>query len=227
MKIKLTLGLLTLLLILSLNVCGQESKYKRFKMLILVPDTARVEDLNRAQIDSIEREYKEAYYAVRDKAETVLRNSDSKTRKKIENAIGPNEINIQNYKFYQWISNFSYYVISGHFSNYKRIEIEQTFSKIEKADLKVHSDSHDYDYILFFDDIHTTVDSNKIYLNATTCLYSASQNTLILKSLTTSGSTENFEGIWRCNSDLSCLLTTFVKSATEKVIRVIDEREKK
>lgn len=230
----------TFLLILSLTSYGQQGRWKPFKLLVIQPDTAIIDQSLYSDRDSIEADNLKSYYSTLRRYEDLLNFKDyskemeksfkvtQESLKKEIPLMKAQEDNVKKFKYYQTISQYSTQVYNFYFNEYEPFStiIEIPNQKTDIASLKTLADTSKADYIVFYNNIHTVDKDNLPLLKLTTSLYSKKDNKIIL-SKETEGDTDSRGDMWTCNFNvmLSCLLINGVRTSTDEVANVLRQRQ--
>ena len=230
----------TLLLTLSLTTYGQRGMWKPFKLCVIKPDTAFIDQSLFSDRDSIEADNLKSYYASLKQMEDLLKFKDyskemeksfkeTQERLKIQIPLMKvQEANVRKFKYFQTISQYSTQVYNFYFNEYEPFSkiIELPNQKTDLRSLKTLADTTKADYIVFYKNIHTVDKDNLPILKLTTSLYSKKDNKIILTK-ETDGDTNSRGDMWTCimNVRLSCLLINGVRTSTEEIANVLRKRQ--
>jgi hypothetical protein len=233
--------LLTLLLLtIHLASFGQNGMWKPFKLIVIKPDTAIIDNSLLSDIAGIEAANLKAYYSSIKQMEELLSFKDypkdmeksfKETQEKMENEIiqaRAAEEQVKKFKYFETVSSYSTSVYNFYFNEYepfssiKEIPCQQT--NIEA--LRLLADSVKAEYVVFFSAIHTIIQDGRPVLKLTTSLYSKEENQIIL-SKETEGDTNSRGDMWTCNMDntLSCLLINGVRTSTDEIASILRKRQ--
>ena len=183
----------TLLLVLSLTTYGQRGMWKPFKLCVVKPDTAFIDQLLFSDRDSIEADNLKSYYASLKRMEDLLNFKDyskemeksfQETQERLKKQIPlmkAQEENVKKFKYYQTISQYSTQVYNFYFNEYEPFStiIELPNQKTDLLSLKNLADTSKADYIVFYKNIHTVDKDNLPVLKLTTSLYSKKDNKIM------------------------------------------------
>src|SRR6266542_6906428 len=102
----------TILLTLSLVSYGQQGKFNPFKLIILKPDTAIIDNSLYGDIDSFEATYRNRYYKSIEVNENILicESCDSAVKEKIKKELPlmkSYQEEVKKFKYFQLISSYS------------------------------------------------------------------------------------------------------------------------
>jgi hypothetical protein len=230
----------TLLLTLSLTSYGQRGMWKPFKLCVIKPDTAFIDQSLFSDRDSIEAGNLKSYYASLKQMEDILNFKDyskemeksfKETQERLQKQIPlmkAQEENVKKFKYFQTISQYSTQVYNFYFNEYEPFStiIELPNQKTDLLNLKTLADTSKADYIIFFNNIHTVYKDGLLVLKLTTWLYSKNDNKIILTK-ETEGDTDSRGDMWTCdfNVRLSCLLINGVRTSTDEVANVLRKRQ--
>ena len=229
----------TLLLILSLSSYGQTGMWEPFKLLVIKPDTAIIDQSLFSDIDSIEADNLKSYYSSLKQMEDLLNFKDygkemeetfKEAHEKLKIQIPlmkAQEDDAKKFKYFQTISQYSTQVYNFYFNEYEPFStiIEMPNQKTDLFSLKSLADSSKADYIVFYNNIHTIDDTDLPLLKLTTSLYSKKDNKIILTK-ETYGDIDSRGDMWTCGSTtLSCLLINGVRTSTDEVAKVLRKRQ--
>ena len=229
-----------LLLTLSLTTYGQRGMWKPFKLCVIKPDTAFINQSLFSDRDSIEADNLKSYYASLKQMEHLLnfknyskemeksfKETQERLRKQIP-LMKAQEGNVKKFKYFQTISQYSTQVYNFYFNEYEPFStiIELPNQKTDLLSLKTLADTSKTDYVVFYSNIHTVDQDNLPVLKLTTSLYSKKDNKIILTK-ETDGDTNSRGDMWTCMMDvrLSCLLINGVRTSTDEVANVLRERQ--
>ena len=232
--------LTTIFIVFSLTGFGQQGIWKPFKLLVIQPDTAKIDQSLSSDRDSVESDNLKSYYSSLKQTEDLLNFKDyskemeqsfKETQERLKKEIPlikAQEDNVKKFKYYQTISQYSTQVYNFYFNEYEPFStiIELPKQKTDLLSLKTLADTSKADYIVFYSDIHTIDKDGLPVLKLTTFLYSKKDNKLILTKQT-EGDTESRGDMWTCNSDvrLSCLLINGVRTSTDAIATILRERQ--
>ena len=232
--------LITFLVAFSLTSYGQEGRWKPFKLLIIQPDTAIIDQSLFSDRDSVEADNLKSYYSTLKHYEDLLNFKDypkemeksfKETQERLQKEIPlmkAQEVNVKKFKYYQTISQYSTQVYNFYFNEYKPFStiIEMPNQKTDILSLKNIADTSKADYIVFYSNIHTVDKDALPILKLTTSLYSRKDNKVIL-SKETEGDTDSRGDMWTCNSNvrLSCLLINGVRTSTDEVASILRQKQ--
>lgn len=228
------------LLVFSLSSYGQKGRWNSFKLLVIQPDTAIVDQSLFGDRDSIEANNLESYYSTLKRYEELLNFKDyskemeesfKETQERLKKEIPlmkAQEDNVKKFKYYQTISQYSTQVYNFYFNEYEPFStiIEVPNQKTDVGSLKTLADTSKADYIVFYSNIHTTDKDGLPVLKLTTSLYSQKDNKVILTQ-ETEGDTDSRGDMWTCNFNvrLSCLLINGVRTSTKEVATILRQRQ--
>lgn len=223
----------TLLILVSLSSAGQNGMWKPFKLLVIQPDTASIDDAILSGKDSIVQTQLRRYYAFIDQQERLLKceGCDSAIKEQVKNdlpRIKAQEAEVKKFKYFHLVSSYSSEVYNFYFNEYEPFStiIQIANRKTDLISLKKLADSSKADYIVFYTNIHSINQQGLPLLKLTTSLYSNKDNKIILKKETL-GDANSRGDMWTCSMDvpLSCLLINGVRTSTEKVANVLRKRQ--
>lgn len=230
----------TLFLTLSLTTYGQRGMWKPFKLCVIKPDTAFIDQSLFSDRDSIESGNLKSYYASLKQMEFLLNFKDyskemekslkqrQEDLKKQIPLMKAQEEKVKKFKYFQIISEYSTQVYNFYFNEYKPFStiIELPSQNTDLLSLKTLADTLKADYIVFYNNIHTVDKDGLTVLKLTTSLYSKKDNKIILTK-ETEGDTDSKGDMWTCdfNVRLSCLLINGVRTSTEEVANVLRNRQ--
>lgn len=219
------------LVFISCSVSSAQNKYpKAFKMLVLKPDTAILEKSLYPETDSIVVGYQQRYYHQIGQMEEVLNFQDfpKELKKSMEKekpamikaiaVMKSKEPEIKLFKYFHTLSAFSTEFYNTYFNEYKQIAevIEWSSQSTELNALAALAQTQHADYILFFENIHTTIEDKHPLLKLKTSIFSKKENKIIFSEETV-GDDASEGGQWTCDPILQCLLVNGVKTSTELV----------
>ncbi len=214
----------------------QESTYKPFRILIISPDSSKIDKTLTHLTDSIELEYREMYYKALNELEIRKKTEDDDKKRETEMAIQEAkwmEMEVYDFKYYQFISMGAFITLLEHFNLYPWAKKSLTCELEEPRWLFTYDSEkltryYDVDYIIYFQGINIVKDDDEDVLTMTmeTSLFSRAESKNILQKETLVTS-ENFYCTLRGKNKLMCLLTNMVESSTEELITELTERQKK
>lgn len=234
MKSRLIL-LLTILLIVKTTAQAQQGMWKPFKLVIIQPDTAIIDKSYYSASDSLViKQQKQYYLLVKNLEEQVNCTScpDSaavEASKKDLQLLRSLESEVQRFKYYHVLSNYSIAVYKFYFNEYepKSTFVELPNQKTDSVSLKMLADTSKADYIVFYSNIHSgTGKFGMPVLKLTTSLYSRKDNKVILKKETEGGASSNGD-MWTCSGELECLFINGVRSSTDQVTGILTKRQRR
>jgi hypothetical protein len=217
----------------------QQGKFNPFTLLIIKPETAIVDKSLYSDMDSVEANYLQRYYAGLKQMEDLINFKDyppsmsaqfeqtNEELKKRIPLIKAQEPEVKKFKYYQTLSSYSTEVYNSYFNEYEPFSsiIELPNQKTDIASLNRLADTANANYIVFFSDIHTQRKDGILILKLTTFLYSKKDRKIILTK-ETEGDTTSRGFMWSCGSTtLSCLLINGVRTSTDEVAPEIIKRQ--
>ena len=222
-----------LLLIFSLTSYGQSGKFNPFKLIVLKPDTAIIDESFYSDIDSVQSDYlKSYYYSIQQKEQLVNSKTfkeDSLSKMRLESlkveivAARAVESEVKKFKYYESLSAYSTEVYNYYFNEYEPFStiVELPNQNTDSYSLTKLADSLKANYIVFFSNVHTEIKDGLPILKLTTSLYSKKAHKIILIK-ETEGDTNSRGDMWTCgNTVLSCLLINGVRTSTDEVTPII------
>ncbi|SHF95301.1 hypothetical protein, partial [Flavisolibacter ginsengisoli] len=176
----------TFLLVFSLASYGQEGRWKPFKLLVIQPDTAIIDQSLFGDRDSVEADNLKSYYSTLKRYEDLLNFKDyskemeksfKETQTRLQKEIPlmkAQEENVKKFKYYQTISQYSTQVYNFYFNEYEPFStiIEIPNQRTDIGSLKTLADTSKSDYVVFYSNLHTVDKDGLPILKLTTSLYS-------------------------------------------------------
>jgi len=221
---------------------GQQGMWNPFKLLVIQPDTAIIDQSLYNDRDSIEAANLKSYYSSLKHMEDLLNFKDyskemeksfKETQERLKKEIPlykAQEEKVKKFKYYQTISQYSAQVYNFYFNEYRPFStiIELPKQKTDLLSLKMLADTAKADYIIFYNNIRTSNRDGSLILSLTTSLYSKKDNKIILIKKT-EGDTDSRGDMWTCNFNirLSCLLVNGVRTSTDEVATVLRQRQRR
>jgi hypothetical protein len=215
----------------------QESTYKPFSILIISPDSSKLDGGLSHLTDSIELEYRETYYQTIKELE--VRKNIEGDDKKVETEMTIQrakwlEMEVYDFKYYQMISIGAFVTLLENFNKYSWAKKSLTCEIEERRwlftyDMEKLAKYYDVDYIIYFRDIKALKNNDNgdtFTIKMTTSLFSRADSKVIVEKETT-GTSENIYCKLREQNKLMCLLTTIIESSTDVLISELSERQKK
>ena len=232
--------LFTLLLsIQCLSLIGQTNKFKPFKLIVLKPDTAIIDESFNSEIDSVQSDFQKSYYYSIKTIEEFVNSKHfendpsfktSQESSKIELiAAKALESEIKKFKYYQTISSGSTKIYNFYFNEYEPYStiVELPSQKTDVESLNKLASNLKADYVVFFSNIHTEIKAGLQIMNLTTHLYSKKENNIIMTKQT-EGDANSRGDMWTCGSiTLSCLLINSVRTSTDEIAPEISRLQMK
>ena len=232
--------ILTFLILISTMSFGQKGIYKPFKMIIITPDTAIIEDDLKVFIDTVEHNYIRRYYYSVKQMEDLLNFKDysdemqkefEKNRPRLEENIKAAksiEPEIKKFKYFETIPIYTSEVFQLYFNEYPP---NSTFQVVRRGSLKtdnLEQIANDYnaDYVVSYKNIHTDSKDGQTIMRLTTTLFSK-KKTKVLMDKESTGDTNSFGDMWTCSDPLSCLLVTSVRSSSMEIYEVVSKLQKR
>ena len=231
-----------ILLTITISCFGQQGKFKPFKLVIVSPDTAIIDNSVYSYVDTIQQDHLKGYYASIKQMEEMLSSTDypkelmtekqfKESQQETKSALDTAkkyENKIKQFKYYQTLSEYSAQVYQFYFNEYPPLSIFQIIDKsaLTINNLKHIADSLKADYVIGYKGIHTENKNGLLILKMTTILFSKKENKILLETETT-GDENSYGDMWTCSNPLSCLLVTTVKSSTDKVAEILVKRQHK
>jgi hypothetical protein len=223
-----------ILLFLSSNFSfGQRSNFRPFKMIIVSPDTAIIDEGLKIFVDTVQADYLKMYYnTIKQMERFVNYTDDQKMKKEYEEKIKvakQSEQEVKKFKYFETIPDYSYSVLQMYFNEYPP---NSTFQVVRARDLKSINlkdiaDNYKADYVVSYKDIHTNkLDNGLLTMNVTTILF-ANKDSKVLFEKQGNGDMNSYGDMWTCMNPLSCLLITSVKSSTTDIFETVSKRQKK
>lgn len=227
--------LTTLLLIFSLTSYGQRGMWKPFKLVVIQPDTAIIDQSLYSSRDSIVATQLRRYYKSVDLMEKLLNcigcPVDGGENEKMKDELvrlKSYEPEAKKFKYYHLLSSYSTEVYNFYFNEYEPYStiIEIPNQRTDLESLKILVDTLNSDYIVFFSNIHSIDNNGLPVLKLTTSLYSKKENKIILKK-ETDGDTSSRGDMWTCRTDvmLSCLFINGIRTSTDEVTKILRKRQ--
>ena len=227
-----------ILLTFNLTSFGQKGKFNPFKLIVLKPDTAIVDNSLYSGRDSVEAGYLRRYYHAIEQMEGLVNSkylqSDTSFMRRQEEykaelvAAKAAEPEIKKFRYYQTLSTYSTEVYNFYFNEYEPFSkiIELPNQPTDITSLFKLADTSKADYVVFFSNVHSEFKDGLPILKLTTSLYSKKDNKIILTK-ETEGDVNSRGDMWTCdfNVPLSCLLINGVKTSTDEVAPVIAKRQ--
>jgi hypothetical protein len=229
-----------ILLTVTLVCYGQKSRYKPFKLAIISPDTAVIDESLKSFVDSVQQQHLNTYFASIRRMEDLVNSNDyprgvmtekefkkmqRQTKSSLDNA-KKSEDEVRQFKFYKTISEYSASVYQFYFNEYPPFSV---FQLINKSELTINSLSHisdslKADYVVGYKNIHTENKDGVLIIKVKTFLYSKKDDKILFEE-ETMGDTNSYGDMWTCSNPLSCLLVTAVKSSTDSVFGILRKRQ--
>ncbi len=215
---------------------GQTGIWKPFKLLVVQPDTAIVDQSFNSQKDSVEAQNLRAYYATLKQLKDMLDTKDdakdmeklfAETHERLKKQIPlieAQEEQVKKFKYYQTISQYSAQVYNFYFNEYEPFStiLEIPKHNTDLGVLKILADTSKADYIVFFSNIYSNTKDGLPILKLTTSLYSNKANKIILTK-ETEGDIDSRGFMWTCEIPLSCLLVNSVRTSTDEVMKILKD----
>lgn len=219
---------------------GQKGIYKPFKMIIITPDTAIIENELKVFIDTVEQNYiRRYYYSVRQMEELLnfkdysdeMKEQFEKNRARLEENIKAAKLiepEIKKFKYFETIPIYTSEVFQLYFNEYPP---NSTFQIVRRGSLKTDNleqiaNEYGADYVVSYKDIHTDSKDGQIIMRLTTTLYSK-RKAKVLMDKESSGDTHSYGDLWTCSDPLSCLLVTCVRSSSMEIYEVVSKLQKR
>lgn len=226
-----------LLLTFSLSSFAQKGIWEPFKLIVIQPDTAIVDQSLYNYRDSIVAAQLRNYYRSVDIIEKLVscmgcpRDSGETEKMKEELVrLKAYEPEAKKFKFFHLLSSYSAEVYGFYFNEYAPFStiVQLPNQRTDLAGLKMLADTTKADYVIFYSNIHTADGGGLPILKLTTSLYSKKDNEIIL-SKDTVGDTNSRGSMWTCDMDnvLSCLFINGVRTSTDEVAAVLRQIRQK
>ena len=226
----------------TISCFGQQGNFNPFKLVIVSPAKASIDNSIISFVDTIQQDHLNSYYASIKEMEEMLsstyypkelitekqfKETQQETKSALDSA-KKYENKIRQFKYYQTISEYSTRVYQFYFNEYPPFSTFQLIdnSKLTINNLKHIADSLEADYVVGYKDIHTVNKNGLLIIIMTTILFSKKENKILLET-TTAGDENSYGDMWTCSNPLSCLLVTIVKSSTDKVAEILVKRQGK
>lgn len=222
-----------ILFFLSSNFSFGQSTFRPFKMIIVSPDTAIIDEELKIFADTVQADYLKTYYnSIKQMESFVNYTGDKKMKKEYEEKIKvakQSEQEVKKFKYFEVIPDYSCSVLQMYFNEYPP---NSTFKVIRARDLKSKNlkdiaDNYKADYVVSYKDIHTNkLDNELLTMNVTTVLFS-NKDSKVLFEKQGKGDLNSYGDMWTCMNPLNCLLITSVKSSTTDIFETVSKRQKK
>lgn len=228
--------LITLLLFVSIISYGQKGRFKPFKLIVLKPDTAIIDETLYPDIDTIRANYLSRYYSYVQQIEQRINSknfpeeSGKATQERFKAELAALKIlepEVKKFKYYHAFSAYSIEFYGVYFNKYEPYStiIEFPSQKTDILSLSKLADTSKSDYIIFFNNIHTEIKNGFPILKLTTSLYSKKEKKIILRK-ETECDTFSRGVMWTCGGvTLSCLLTNCIMTSAGEVTPLIIKRQ--
>lgn len=213
----------------------QESRYKSFRLLIISPDTAQVHDSLEFIFSSIESNFKNSYYHALKEFESKRYSPNTEEAEETELAIRQfkwHEIDVVRFRYYHMISIATLASLQESFQQYpweKAASLEcQIINKqdLETDDFVQLTNDFDFDYIVFFQDIHTVKAAGSFIMNMTTNLFSKADSKVIMKKETSKRADKYVCDIYEQNL-LECMMIGVADNAGSDLFEILDQVQKR
>ena len=232
--------ILTFFILIPMISFGQKGMYKPFKMIIITPDTAIIEDDLKVFIDTVEHNYIRGYYYSVKQMEDLLNFEDypeemkkefEKDRPRLEENLKASkavESEVNKFKYFETIPIYTSEVFRLYFNEYPP---NSTFQVVRRSLLKTDNlqqiaNEYNADYVVSYKNIHTDAKDGKTIMRLTTTVYSKKKTKVLLDKEST-GDTNSYGGMWTCSDPLTCLLVTSVRSSSMEIYEVVSELQKR
>ena len=240
MKIRVIIYGLILTLSTNFTALGQddyvqESRLKPFKVLIIAPDKAVIDDSLRLFTDSIELEYRDSYYKKIKELETKRKSDNRKERKSTNNMLKrlkDSEEDVLSFKYQQMISVSTLVSLNEYFQKYPWEEAGAFYCRMiykkgfQPSDLPKLTNDFKVDYVVYYENIRAERLKTNYKMTMTTFMFSKADSKIILQK-ETSGTTNQ----WVCDypklNPLACLMTRLEDNTTNELYYVLNDRQKK
>jgi hypothetical protein len=239
MRYSMTRPILIFWIFISTVSLGQTSIYKPFKMIIIAPDTATIEDNLKVLIDTVEQNYIRRYYYSLKQMEDLLNFKESdemkkefeKNRERLEKnlkAARSLETEIKKFKYFETIPIYTSEVFQLFFNEYPPNSV---FQVVRKSSLKSDNperiaNEYGADYVVTYKDIHTDSKGGQTIMRITTTLYSKKMRKVLWEKKNT-GDMNSYGDMWTCLDPLSCLLITSVRSTSEEIYETVSKLQQR
>jgi hypothetical protein len=261
---KTTLIIFTTFLVLTMNCYGQgkvgkQTVFKPFSLLIIKPDSAAIFDSLTVFADSIEKKHLAKYYYYINMLESFKEMGDEKSREETAlqiQALKSREMEAYDFRYYHLVSQLTVFELTTLFNANASKENHDSRSAILEADVIDRYDLFTYDlkkltkyykvdYIITFEDFHTSEKEQKATLTYVITLFSAKKNQVILKKeiegntqlnnfkffyqINSPGSKENkfHETAVDCDNYLECMIKSAVRFSSEEIFNAIGRNQKR
>lgn len=232
--------ILTFLILIPTISFGQKGIYKPFKMIIVAPDTAIIEDDLKVYVDTVELNYiRRYYYSVRQMEDLLnfkdysdeMKKEFEKNRSRLEENIKDAkslEPEIKKFKFFETIPIYTSEVFQLYFNEYPP---NSTFQVVKKSSLKTDNpeqlaNEYNADYVVLYKNIHTDSKDGQTIMRLRTTLYSKKKTKVLLDKEST-GDTNSYGDMWTCSDPLTCLLVTSVRSLSMEIYEVVSKLQRR
>lgn len=217
---------------------GQSNQHMPFKMAIVKPDTAVIDESLIFLIDSVEFTFQQRYYNSIQHMEQMLEFSDypedmkkefEQTKREYRNQIDylkEHEQEILDFRYYELMSSYSTEVYNLYFNEYEPYSTIYEISNPEDLSSSQLADSLKVDYLILFRDVHTNEENGHLIMKMTSNLFSAKENKIVLSQQVEAGS-NSYGGMWTCMDTLTCLLINSIRNSVEPNVTEIRERQSK
>lgn len=253
--------LLTIFLTIStiINTRGQEitkqDLFRPFSVIIIKPDNAKISDSLNVYAQRIEDRQFLMYFSVIKSLEKEWEKKNDEQRKEIEQQIHETIVRAKDdsqFKYFHTIANRTLRELKSLF-NSNEIETDYTLdnpvltgevvdrSQLSTLNPKKIGKSYKVDYIVSFENIHTTGTKQSPTFSYVLKLVSTTENKEILrKEIEGNASVDNYKSLREifppgniheigvdCDNYLECMIISAVRFSTEELFRAIEKRQKK
>jgi len=213
----------------------QESRYRPFRVLIISPDTAKIDNSLTPHIEQVESQFKTSFYKALREFEWKRNTGDEEDKEQIESIIKEAkwyETDVQRFRYYHMISFATFFDLQKAFQKYPW-EHEGSLTcqivnarDLETDDLGQLTEEYDFDYVIFFKDAQTKQFYYGFDLNIKTFLFSKADSKVIMEKTVSGEARENVCDLHGQNM-LECLMINAASEVTSELFQVLDERQKK
>lgn len=215
----------------------QESRYKPFRVLIISPDTARIDKELTVYVESIENRFKGSYYSMLRVFELLRSTENGEVEEKQRAAAAIQrarwfEVDVVRFRYYHMIAAEAFVSLNDRFQKYPWEDSESLECQVvNKSDLETEdfvqlTRNYDFDYVIYFGDIVAKKYVDTFFMDMTTYLFSRADSKVIMKRRQ---STKADPVLCRMDRQdlLECLITRVTSEAISDLFEILDERQKR
>ncbi len=213
----------------------QESRYRPFRVVIVSPDTAIINDSLVPYVDAVEKEFKDTYHEMLREIELRRDSVSHDEKEKIESEIRKVktfESDVLNFRYYDMVAIATFVSLQEDFKKYPwedRESLECLIvdnSELQAEGLAMLALRYDSDYVLYFKDIVAEKHTNDFEINMTAGLFSRLDAKVLFEKRVSQEGNDFLCQLYRQNL-LQCMMTRVVDEVSRELFEILNDRQKR